>query len=90
MRFTAFGRIAVKTVPVNIDLDFFVPENDKYLRYSESFQETAYPLGDVESALIDTGFEILGIYDDDSFEPVRLNSERAVFAVRKGDVKWEF
>ena len=69
---------------VNIDLDFFVPENDKYLRYSESFQETAYPLGDVESALIDTGIEILGIYDDDSFEPVRLNSERAVFAVRKG------
>ena len=57
---------------------------ESFLRYSESFQETAYPLGDVESALIDTGFEILGIYDDDSFEPVRLNSERAVFAVRKG------
>ena len=83
MRFTAFGRIAVKTVR-SILTWLFVPENDKYLRYSESFQETAYPLGDVESALIDTGFEILGIYDDDSFEPVRLNSERAVFAVRKG------
>lgn len=66
-----------------------MPENDKYLRYSESFQETAYPLGDVESALIDTGFEILGIYDDDSFEPVRLNSERAVLLFAK-ECKWEF
>lgn len=69
---------------VNIELDFFVPENEKYLRYSESFQETAYPLSDIEKALKDTGFEILGIYDEDSFDPVKPNSERAVFAVRKG------
>lgn len=69
---------------VNIELDFFVPVGEKYTRYTENFQETAYPIGDIENALKDIGFEILGIYDDDSFEPVRPNSERAVFAVRKG------
>lgn len=69
---------------VSIELDFFVPDGEKYTRYTESFQETAYPLEEIEKALKNTGFEILGIFDDDSFEPVRLNSERAVFAVRKG------
>lgn len=69
---------------VSIYLDFFMPDDDgKYERYCEDFTETAYPVGDVKQALEQTGFEILGIYDEDSFDDVKDDTERYVFAVRK-------
>ncbi len=68
---------------VKIELDFFVPENDVYRRYEESFCENAYPLNDVENALKETGFEILMCCDGDSEKPVCDTTQRAVFAVRK-------
>lgn len=68
---------------VKIELDFFVPENDVYRRYEESFCENAYPLNDVENALKETGFEILMCCDGDSEKPVCDTTQRAVFTVRK-------
>ena len=68
---------------VKIELDFFVPENDVYRRYEESFCENAYPLTYVENALKETGFEILMCCDGDSEKPVCETTQRAVFAVRK-------
>lgn len=68
---------------VKIELDFFVPENGVYRRYEESFCENAYPLSDIEKALLETGFEILMCCDGDSFEPVGETTQRTVFAVRK-------
>lgn len=68
---------------VQIELDFFVPENGVYRRFEESFCENAYPLSDIESALKNTGFEVLMCCDGDSEESVCETSERAVFAVRK-------
>lgn len=69
---------------VSIYLDFFIPdENGLYERYSEDFTETAYPIEQIKQALLNTGFEILGIYGDDSFDDVTDTTERAVFAVRK-------
>ncbi|MGN0620430.1 MAG: class I SAM-dependent DNA methyltransferase [Porcipelethomonas sp.] len=69
---------------VQIDLDFFVPENDgTYSRYSESFAETAYPLELIKSALTDTGFTVLGCFHEDSFEPVHEDSQRVVFTAKK-------
>ncbi len=69
---------------VSIYLDFFVPdENGMFEKFSEEFNETAYPLDDIKKLIENKGFEILGIYDEDSFEPIKANTQRAVFAVRK-------
>lgn len=68
---------------VKIDLDFFVPEGEKYSRYSESFYENAYPIEDIKSALKAIGFKVLNIFDEDSFDPLKEHSQRAVFAAQK-------
>lgn len=69
---------------VSIFLDFFVPdENGKYNRYSEDFTEIAFPINDIKKEIENTGFEILGVYDDDSFEEVGDNSQRVVFVIRR-------
>lgn len=70
---------------VNIELDFFAEaDNGLYERYSESFSERAYELCDIEDALTEAGFEIIGIYDGYDNSPISDNSQRAVFAARKG------
>ena len=68
---------------VDISLDFFEKSGDKYIRSSEYFTEYAYETDDIKSMLDEAGFEIIGVYDDMSFEPVKADSERAVFAARK-------
>ncbi|MBR5113644.1 MAG: class I SAM-dependent methyltransferase [Clostridia bacterium] len=68
---------------VDISLDFFEKSGDKYIRSSEFFTEYAYETDDIKSMLDEAGFEIIGEYDDMSFEPVKADSERAVFAARK-------
>lgn len=68
---------------VQIELDFFVPENGLYRRFEESFSENAYPLSEIESILKETGFEILMRCDGDSKEPICETTQRAMFAARK-------
>lgn len=68
---------------VKIDLDFFIPEDRMYFRNSESFREYAYPLDDITKMLEDSGFEVLAVYDDMSFEPPKNDSQRATFVARK-------
>lgn len=69
---------------VTIELDFFVPENDVYRRYEESFTENAYPIENIKKALCETGFEILMCCDGDSENPVCETTQRVVYVVRKG------
>lgn len=68
---------------VTIDLDFFIPENDTYTRFSENFTENAYPIAEIKNLLIKTGFEVAGIFHEDSFESVKEDSQRVVFATIK-------
>lgn len=68
---------------VDIELDFFEEEDGAYYRSSESFSERAYELDAIKKMLEDSGFEVMGIYDDMTFEPIKANSERAVFSARK-------
>lgn len=68
---------------VDVSLDFFEEENGAYYRESEDFTERAYPLKDIEAMLNEADFEVLNIYDDLSFSPVREDSERAVFVARR-------
>lgn len=68
---------------VEISLDFFEEEDGVYYRSSESFTEQAYELGEIKNWLEEAGFEVIGTFDDLTTDPVKPDSERAVFLARK-------
>lgn len=68
---------------VDITLDFFEEEDGVYYRSGESFTEKAYELSDIKLWLERSGFGVVGVYDDLTLEPVKTDSERAVFLAKK-------
>lgn len=68
---------------VDISLDFFEEEDGVYYRSGEYITERSYPLEKISEWLEKAGFEVVGIYDDMTFEPVRDESEKAVFLAKK-------
>ena len=68
---------------INITLDFFEEEDGVWYRESEEFTERAYDTDTLAAALEESGFEVIGIYDDMTFDRVKEDSARAVFAARK-------
>ena len=68
---------------VDISLDFFERcENGSYERFSEDFSEIAFDREIIEKLLAETGFELLSVYDYDTEEPYRDNSEKLVFIAK--------
>ncbi|MGI5958683.1 MAG: class I SAM-dependent DNA methyltransferase [Massiliimalia sp.] len=69
---------------VQIDLDLFEydEENDCYYRSEEHFCERAYSHEELCSVLEQTGFELLAVYGDDSFDPPEETTQRAVYVLR--------
>lgn len=68
---------------VEISLDFFEEEDGVYYRTGESFSERAYELDEIKKWLENSGFEVVGIFDDLTTDEVRADSEKAVFLARK-------
>ncbi|MDD6847638.1 MAG: class I SAM-dependent methyltransferase, partial [Oscillospiraceae bacterium] len=68
---------------VEIDLDFFIPENDAYIRTSESFSERAYSHREITEMLNKAKFEVIGYYGDMTFETPQENEQRAIYVARK-------
>ena len=68
---------------VDISLDFFEEEDGVYYRSSENFTEKAYELSDIKNWLEESGFEVVGVYDDMTTDDIKPDSERAVFLARK-------
>ena len=68
---------------VDIDLDFFIKEEDLYERYSESFSERAYSLEFVEKVLNKYNFVVDGVFGDLTTEPPKDNEERIIIIARK-------
>ncbi len=68
---------------VIITLDFFVPENGKYTRYSEQFSERAYTREQMTAMLEQSNLRIEAIYDDMSFDAPKADSQREIYIVRK-------
>lgn len=68
---------------VEFSLDFFEEEDGVYYRTGESFSERAYELDEIKKWLEDSGFEVVGIFDDLTTDEVRADSEKAVFLARK-------
>ncbi len=67
---------------VKISLDFFSPDGDAYYRESEEFTERAYEIDDIKKWLQQAEFEVLDIFDDITFSPLKDTSQRAVIAAR--------
>lgn len=72
-------------VTVDISLDFFdkASEDGLYTRYSTDFSERAYEIDMLKSLLCESGFEVKAVFDDDSFLPLRSDSQRAIFVAKK-------
>ena len=67
---------------VDIALDFFTPDGDAYYRSSEEFTERAYEIDDIKKWLKEAEFEVLDIFDDVTYEPIKETTQRAVIAAR--------
>ena len=70
-----------KTVDINIDI--FIEEENKYTRLRESFSERAYSIEDIKKWLNETGFEVTGVYDDMTLNEPSDTSERVYFTAVK-------
>ena len=72
-------------VTVDISLDFFdkVPDEKLYARYSTDFSASAYEIDVLKSMLLQSGFEVKAVFDDDSFLPIRRDSQRAIIVAKK-------
>ena len=70
-----------KTVDINIDI--FIKEGNKYERLRESFSERAYSLADISKWLDETGFDVVGVYDDMTENKPSEMSERVYFSAVK-------
>lgn len=68
---------------VDISLDFFEEDDGVYYRSCESFTEQAYELDVIKLWLEKAGFEVVGIFDDLTIDPVNPETERAVFLAKK-------
>lgn len=68
---------------VDISLDFFINENGKYIRKSESFKERAYSVKDWTAMLNKAGLEIIDVLGDMSFKNPTETEERIYFVTRK-------
>lgn len=67
---------------VDIALDFFEPDGDAYYRSCEEFTERAYAIEDIKKWLQEAEFEVVDIFDDCSYEPIKETTQRAVIAAR--------
>ena len=67
---------------VRILLDFFIYNGKNYDRYSEEIFEKAFDIVEIKEMLSDR-FDIIGIYDDLSFNEPRNNSERVYFICKR-------
>lgn len=68
---------------VDVYLDFFEEEDGAYRRYTESFSEIYISDEDIRKMLSESGFEVLGVFDDYTDKALTESTERAVYVCRK-------
>lgn len=68
---------------VDISLDFFAEKDGVYYRSSEDFSERAYSDVELRSMLQKSGFEVLAVHGDLTFEPPKADEQRVVYIARK-------
>lgn len=70
---------------VDIQIDFFERDGDAYYRSEERFSERAYETGTVKELLVKAGFVEVRVFDELTFDPPRADSQRLVYAAKKGE-----
>lgn len=73
-----------KSKITDITLDFFVEHNGAYERSSECFSERVYDNNTLTLMLEKAGFQLVKIFEENTFKKPQINSQRIVFVVRKG------
>ncbi|MEF9984627.1 MAG: methyltransferase domain-containing protein [Oscillospiraceae bacterium] len=68
---------------IDINLDFFEEDDGVYYRSQESINERAYSVEELEKWLNDALFDVVEIYDEDSFDPPREDSQRLIFVAKR-------
>lgn len=68
---------------VDIQLDFFYPQGEEYLRQSERFCERAYTSQELQNMLQQAGLQVLAVYKGDTLYSVDDTTQRAVYVVKK-------
>ncbi len=66
-----------------ISIDLFERDGDAYFREEEHFFERAYSHDQLCGWLEEAGYELLGVYAGDTFDPVQEDTQRAVYLARK-------
>ncbi len=70
---------------VDINLDIFTKQNGLYSRTTESFSERAYSSDEIKNWLTQSGFDVVGVYDDMTTQLQNDCSQRVYFsAIKKG------
>lgn len=72
-----------KKSSTNITLDFFLKDNGVYDRYTEEFCERAYTVEQLSELAEKNHFDVIGVFDDMTENPLCDSSERAIFVLRK-------
>lgn len=68
-----------------MDLDLFRLQPDgSYRRSTEQIEEFGYSQEEFSTLLTNAGFTLLAIYEADTFEPPKDDSERLVYVAKKG------
>lgn len=65
------------------DLTFFEKDEEVYYRYDETHFERAYTVDEITKLLTKAGLEVVGVYDNLSFNPPNEKSERIFFVARE-------
>ncbi len=72
-----------KTDEVSIKLDMFSKYGNLYSRHTESFFERAYKTDDIKTWLEYSGFRVISILSEMTYEPVKDNDQRVYFVAEK-------
>lgn len=72
-----------KTKTVDMCIDIFFLEGEKYVRESEDFSERAYEIDEICQWLKETGFSVSGVYDDMKFTKPKKTSQRVYISAVK-------
>ena len=65
------------------DLTFFEKDEDCYYRYDETHYERAYSIDEITKLLEEAGMEVVGVFDNLSFNAPNDKSERIFFVARE-------
>ena len=69
---------------VNITLDIFErDDNGRFTRYGEEFSEIAFEKSVMEEMIKASGMTVEAVYDYDTLDPARTDSEKLVFVAKK-------